>query len=74
MSDFSKMNLSKARPAMNKEERPMARLERADHACNGHGEALHHQIGRRLKNVFPPPEHQEEAFEQLLRKISSRLP
>ncbi len=73
MSDLSKIDVLKARRTM--EDKPSMRgLERADFLSQNHGQALHNQIGRRLRNVFPTPEEQEDVFDSLLKQISSRLP
>jgi hypothetical protein len=50
------------------------KLERADLGQASQGLPLHNHIGRRLRNIFPAPNETEDAFDSLLKEISSRLP
>jgi hypothetical protein len=73
MSDLTKIDVLKAQLTTDSDERSAARLERADLTSIRPGQPLHNQIGRRLRNVFPAPEGMEDAFDSLLKQISSRL-
>ena len=59
---------------MGKQDRTATKLERADLSRCAPGQTLPHQLGHRLRTVFLTPETQEDAFESLLKQISSRLP
>ncbi len=58
---------------MSKQDHPATKLERAD-LSRCAGQTLPHQLGHRLRAVFLTPETQEDAFDSLLKQISSRLP
>ncbi len=59
---------------MKTEQTSSGGLERADLQGGSRGRALHNQLGRRLRSVFVTPETKEEAFDSLLKQISSLLP
>jgi hypothetical protein len=74
MTDLSKTETSEAFVAIKSGQTLSSGLERADLQCGSRGHALHNQLGRRLRTVFVTPETKEDAFDSLLKQISTLLP